>query len=62
MPEGMLTYDGERTEEIDERMQEIAAAALRAKYPTVQEITYTWKRHHQPDLWLLFVAGTTEEP
>lgn len=65
MPEHtkLFQHDGaERTPETDKTAEELAAHTLRDAYPGVQEVSFTWVRHHQPDRWLLFVSGTTEEP
>jgi hypothetical protein len=57
----LFQHDGDRTPETDEMAEELAAHALRNAHPAVQDITFHWVRHNQPDCWLLFVSGTTEE-
>lgn len=57
----LFQHDGDRTETTDKLAEELAAHALRDAHPAVQDITFKWVHHNQPDRWLLFVSGTTTE-
>ena len=63
MPEvtKLFQHDGPRSETTDQMAEELAGHALRDAHPTVRDITFTWTHHHQPDIWLLFATGITEE-
>lgn len=57
----LFQHDGDRNEITDQLAEELAAHALRDAHPGIQGITYTWVHHNQPDTWLLFAQGTTED-
>lgn len=53
--------DYDRTPKTDKAAEELAVQALRDEHPGVHSIVLTWVHPNQPDCWLLFVGGTTEE-
>ena len=51
----------ERTPETDRLAEELITHAHMHKHPTSTPPRVEWVRHYQPDCWLIFATGTTEE-
>ena len=51
----------ERTPETDKLAEDLIRHRHLEKHPTSTPPRVAWVRHHQPDIWLLFATGTTEE-
>jgi hypothetical protein len=57
----LFQHAGERTPGTDATAEYLAVHALREEHPEIEQIKLEWVRHHQPNVWLLFVTGTREE-
>lgn len=51
----------ERTPETDKLAEELLIHRHLEKHPTSTPPSVKWVRHYQPDCWLVFAIGTTED-
>lgn len=58
----LFAHDAEgRTPETDKLAEELIIHRHMEKHPTSTSPRVEWVRHYQPDCWLVFATGTTEE-
>ena len=52
---------GDRSPETDKLAEKLAAHAITDAHPGITDLRFDWVKYDQPDMWLLFVSGETED-